>query len=363
MSENLEKDFIEDEHKETIVAKCKNCGGNTVFDPATQQLKCLFCNSLRDFSKNSNVQELDVEQIILNGETWDNSASCYRCDNCGAVVVLSPTETAKDCPYCGTSHIVKSQELIGLKPNAVYPFTVTKESCTEIVKTWAKKRLFISNKFKKSATLENLYGVYEPCFTYDSQTHSTYNGVIGIRRERVVGSGKNRRVVTWTEWRKIGGTYTEFFDDVMVSSGDGITQKQLNALLPYNFSTIKVYEQSYLTGFMAHKNNSSVKDGWEKSKKYIDVALRKNILSNYHYDVVDYLNVSTTHSGVTYKYVLLPIYHMLYKHKNKLFKVFVNGNTGKVAGKYPLSIFKILLAVLLGLGLIFLVGLLFYNYY
>jgi hypothetical protein len=70
------------------------------------------------------------------------------------------------------------------------------------------------------------------------------------------------------------------------------------------------------------------------------------ILDQYAHDRVAYLNVSTTHENLTYKYVMLPVYVGNFNYKQKLFNFFVNGSTGRVNGKTPKSALKIALTVL-----------------
>lgn len=363
MTDNLEKDYdFNDSRKETVLEKCDNCGGNMIFDPATQCLKCEHCGSLRDFSKNADVKEIEIENALMEAEKWDREASAYRCENCGAVVILASGETATKCPYCNTAHIVKSSEFAGLKPNCVYPFTITRDKAVEKAKEWAKKRIFAPKKFKKSLKAENVTGIYEPCFTFDSTTYSSYSGRIGKNRTRTVGSGKNRRTETYTEWRNISGTFTEAFDDVMVSAGNSYGQNTLEKLMPFDYGTIKVYEQKYLTGFMAHRHEKDVPTAWENAKSIIDKKLKSDILDQYDYDVIGYINVSTTHENVTYKYVLLPVYTLNFKYKNKIYAIFVNGNTGKVTGKTPVSPLRVGILVLIILAVIAGAAYLYFKY-
>ncbi|MBO5926136.1 MAG: hypothetical protein J6Q38_01070, partial [Clostridia bacterium] len=319
MSDNLEKTLKleQAEHKDTVYVKCSSCGANMTFDPVTQALKCGHCGSIEDFKKSHKVKELDILDSLKEKENWDSESNVYRCNNCGAVVVLSSHEVANSCPYCGTSHIVKSEELAGLKPNALYPFTVSVEEGVEKAKNWAKKRFFAPKKFKKSLNYENIHGVYEPSFTFDSFTYSTYEGRIGKKHTRVVGSGRNKRTETYIVWRRISGSYAYNFDDVLINSSSSYEQKTLDKLLPFKYETISVYEQKFLTGFMAKRHEKSVNDSWEEAKDVMDAKLKKLILAEYNHDVVDYLNVSTTHERVTYKYVLLPIYNLIFNHKKK----------------------------------------------
>ena len=75
------------------------------------------------------------------------------------------------------------------------------------------------------------------------------------------------------------------------------------------------------------------------------------ILGQYVYDCVGYLNVSTSHENVTYKYVMLPVWVGNYTYGRKLYNFYVNGTTGKVAGKRPVSPWKVLGLVFAGLAL------------
>ncbi len=353
-----ELNALELEEKDTVYVKCSSCGANMVFDPKTQALKCGHCGSIEDFSKSKAVEELDILNSLRERETWDSESSVYRCDNCGAVVILPPHDSATKCPYCSTSHIVKSSELAGLKPSAVYPFTLTQGEGVEKAKTWAKNRFFAPKAFKKSLLAENMQGIYEPSFTFDSFTYSTYVGRIGKRHTRVVGSGRNKRTETYIVWRSISGSYAHNFDDVMINASSSYNQNDLNKLMPFNYNTINVYEQKFLTGFMARRHEKSVGDSWDEAKDVIDGELRRKILAQYDHDIVDYLNVSTTHERVTYKYVLLPIYNLVFKYKKKPYNVYVNGNTGKITGKTPVSPLKVTLLVLGIIAVVALIALL-----
>lgn len=348
--------------KDTFTAKCENCGANMTFNPETQELYCSYCGSSKDFAKSKEVSEIAISEALGVTNIWEEENVAYKCENCGAVVVMPSTQVATLCPYCSTSHVVKSVDTCGLKPNAIYPFTIGANDAENYAKQWAKRRFFAPNKFKKELNAEKFHGVYEPAFTYDSRTYSTYDGVLGIRKTRTVGSGKNRRTYTYVDYYSISGTYSYNFDDVTITASDSNSQTLLNKLLPYDIQNIHAYDKTFLSGFMAHKTEKTVNEGWNEAKQTIDDKLRSLILSNYHYNVVKYLNVNTIHENVTYKYVLLPIYVVSFPYKKKSYPIYVNGNTGKVSGKTPVSPWKVGIVSVLGAALLALIIWLFYTY-
>ena len=357
MSEEAGKSFeeigAEGRRVGTETEKCPSCGSNMVFDPEGQCLSCPHCGTKVQFEKGDTAKELDLSSALGKDRQWNaEEAVVFSCDNCGAKVVLKAGQTAKLCPFCGTAHVRKTEELAGLKPNGLIPFSFGEEKAVEYSKTWAKKRFFAPRKFKKHLTAENVNGVYVPCFTFDSHTTSYYEGRIGTTHTRTVGSGKNRRTETYTVWRNISGTYYDDFNDVLITAGSKLDQQKLDKIRPYDTDAGKVYEENYLLGFMAYQYDEGLDGCWDKAKGVIDKELRNRILSQYSYDRVSYLNVSTRHERVTYKYVMLPVYVGNYNYKKKLFNFYVNGESGRTWGKYPKSVPKILSLVLLGAALV-----------
>ncbi|MBP5466360.1 MAG: hypothetical protein J6Y43_02200, partial [Clostridia bacterium] len=336
---------------ETENVKCPGCGANMIFDADLQMLYCPHCGSKKELGETRTAQEQDLMAGLSADSEWKSDETVvFRCENCGVKVVLAKSETAKTCPFCGTAHVQKTVELAGLKPDAVLPFTFGHDKALEFSKEWARKRFFAPRKFKKNLSPENVNGVYTPCFTFDSHTYSTYQGRIGKTHTRTVGSGKNRRTETYTVWRNISGTFSDFFDDIAIAAGDKCGQKQLDKISPYDTNSSKENKEQYLLGFMAYHYDYELSSCWNVAKSKMDAIIKQRILAQYTYDKVDYLNVSTTHEGVKYKYVMLPVYVGNFTFRQKLYNFFVNGTTGRTYGKYPKSGLKIGLLVLLGLA-------------
>ncbi len=347
--ENGEVPEIENE---TAVEKCPSCGANMTFSPEKGSLVCPFCGTEKQiFSKTA--EELDFRNIMLSGNnSWGNETHVFRCENCGAKEVLDKSEIATSCSFCGTSHVVETDELSGIKPNAVVPFAIKVEQAIERVKAWAKKKIFAPRSFKKNVKPEEVKGVYNPAFSFDANTLSYYQGVLGeyyYVTKRVNGKTVRERRIRYFN---ISGQYQASFDDVLIQASGTVTQKDLDKLQPFDTNQSKEYEQAYLAGFVANRYEKDGTQCWEDAKVEIDRRLKKMILSQYSYDVVQSFSVSTQHSNITYKYLLLPLYVGHCSFKKKLYNFFVNGRNGNVAGKTPISPIRVLIATLLGLAVV-----------
>jgi hypothetical protein len=61
------------------------------------------------------------------------------------------------------------------------------------------------------------------------------------------------------------------------------------------------------------------------------------------------LRIYPEYQGDTFKQVLLPVWLLTYQYRSKTYQVGVNGFTGSIAGEYPISWVKVMIAVVLGL--------------
>lgn len=345
----------ENPENRTAVMKCPACGADMIYDAESGKLLCEHCGTQKEIESKTS-EELDFERLLTDKGGWDES-HVFRCENCGAQEVLDKNEIAKQCPFCGATNIVETSELPDIRPNAVVPFRVALKDAATAVKTWVRKRIFAPQKFRKSAKPEKMKGVYMPSFSFDSQTHSYYTAVLG--KHYYVTRRVNGRTVQEqrTRYFTVSGNYEMFFDDVLIQASGTIDQKSLNKLQPFQTNDSREYTKEYLSGYTATQNTKSGLECWEEAKGVIRNRLQSAILSQYVYDVVSSFRISTQYSGITFKYILLPVYVGHCKWHTKIYNFFVNGLNGKVTGKAPISPLKVFITVLIAAGVI--VGLYF----
>ncbi len=352
----MNEEIVRAEEKETEVYKCPNCGANLTFSPKLQKLYCEHCETVIDFEQDRNVVPLDFVTGGEKGEDWGEETVVYRCNNCGAKEIISKTDIARVCPFCGTTNIVETDELPGLRPTAVVPFAVDEASARASFKGWVKKKKLVPKAFKKSVTADDVNGIYNPCFVYNSNTLSSYQGRMGEYYTVTVGSGKNRRTETRIRWFNVSGNYALDFEDYMIEASPHLDQKTANKLKPFSYEQAALYDKKFLSGFTASGYDKDMDACWAEARAGMEQIIRQKIKDSYHADVVDYLNVNTGHYHVTYRYLLLPIWFCKIPYKKKKYDFYINGTTSKIVGKVPRSPGKIcalvfgILAGLAGLG-------------
>lgn len=335
--------------------KCPQCGGVLDFNPATGQLKCPYCDYDEVIPVNEEepkkAQELDFESAeFVANKDWGAEKKTIICEACGAESIYDALQTSAVCPFCGSNQVMEQNASDTIAPGGVVPFSVTDKQAAELFQKWIKGKWFCPGPAKESAKPKSFNGIYLPYWTFDTQTFSSYTGQYGIDHTRKDSQGNTH---VETNWYNTSGTYEKFIDDELVLASTTHDMHMLRQLEPFDTENNKAYKPEYVAGFVAERYSIGIKDAWKAAKQAIREKLKSGISSKirsrHNADHVRNLVVNTEFNDVTYKYLLLPIWVSHFKYNDKVYQFMVNGQTGKVAGKTPISVPKVILAIVLGI--------------
>ncbi|HYG74557.1 MAG TPA: hypothetical protein VEK08_06090 [Planctomycetota bacterium] len=335
---------------------CKQCGADLVFAPGQHDLKCPYCGYEEKIPQTAEaIQEYCYNDYLSKPRSkgyGDATGRDIRCTGCGAVTHLDPSMRATTCAFCGTALITgddKTDDSDVISPEAIVPFTVTREQALAAFKKWIHSLWFAPNAIKTDSHAKQMQGVYRPFWTYDAHTVSHWTGERGdyyytTETYTTVENGKTvtrTRQVRHTRWTYVSGVYSEFFDDVLISAGNNTdfpTKWSLSGLVPYS--------PEYLSGFAAERYVVQCEEGWATAKGVIKDALYDAVRGEIGGDEQRVHSINTAYSGITYKHILLPLWLSCYRYGQKTYCFQVNGQTGEVRGARPYSFWKIFFFVL-----------------
>jgi uncharacterized CHY-type Zn-finger protein len=349
--------------KKTVKFPCASCGAYAEFNPELQALKCSYCGSVTEIEKlDDEILEHDFNQALIQepGEEWQGGTRVIRCENCGGETVLGEFGTADKCPFCGSPHVVSISEFTGIKPESLIPFSVSRKKVKELFRRWISRKPFAPNALKKEYKADAVKGIYIPYWTYDTETYSAYTADAGTyyyvtQSYTVMVNGKPQRrtrQVRHTRWRRVSGTYSRFFNDIIVNASNREGRDLVKRVEPFRIEGLVPYKPEYLSGFSAERYFVDLKEGWNQARQEAVDTMKREITNKINADVVRNLNVKTTYSEVKYRHTLFPIWVSSYRYRGKTFNYVVNGQTGRCSGKAPVSIPKVILAVVIAIAII-----------
>lgn len=306
--------------------KCPNCGDDMAFDAESGKLSCPSCEH------QDNIEKLDDEYILR--EFAEGEAHEYHCENCGAVVLTDQDTTATSCSFCGAGVVLGDRLTNKLAPAKVIPFTISKEAAQKAFRKWCKNGRFTPRGFMTADRIKNITGMYVPFWIYDLHSDIQVQAVgTKVRTYR-----RGDYVYKETKYYDIERTLVAYHEKVPVDASEKMDDRTMDLLEPYDYKDLKSFNMAYLTGFLAEKYNYTDKELFPRAKQKIYDHIQAFIRST----MTGYSSVSIRHEDIHTEqkkghYVLFPIWMVYYDYDQQEHTFAMNGQTGKVVGKPPIS--------------------------
>ncbi len=339
---------------------CEGCGNRMVYSPEDGTLLCSYCKAKKAIEAplvEAPEYLYDPEAECASAPPWDGEGDATLvCPSCGAETVSDADDMTVTCAFCGHHYVTEPHPSLPiLRPETMIPHKLSRAAANEKFSAWVKRRYFAPRAFRRMRHTPDMQGVYLPFFTFDSDLLTSYSGQGGRRRTvtyTVTVNGKRQtRTKTVIDWYPVSGSRREFFDDTPFCASRSVDEKTLKKLGPFSMKMLNVYDPAYLAGFFAERYTVGLSDGFATTRPAIEARMQRSIESALGYDTYRFMKYDHSHERVTFKHILLPVWLSSYRFAGKVYRFMVNGETGRVAGKAPLSILKVLAAVLVGVGL------------
>ena len=145
------------------------------------------------------------------------------------------------------------------------------------------------------------------------------------------------------------GRVARSFNDVLVLASTSLPRRYTDALAPWDLSHLAAYDPRYLSGFQAEGYTVPLADGHTIARQEMAGVIAMDVRRDIGGDVQQIQAMNTAHSNETFKHILLPVWLAAYKYNGKSYRFVVNGQSGRVQGDRPWSVWKIAIAVILAL--------------
>jgi hypothetical protein len=173
----------------------------------------------------------------------------------------------------------------------------------------------------------------------------------------VLRNGKTEtrtRRVTKTEWHTLTGRFAEYVSDLVVTASRGVDNAELERIEPFDLKALRRYEPALVSGWIAEEPTLTADEciglARAEANEAVGVRLDAMMPGDSHSD----LSHGTRLANEAIEPCLVPVWVMAarYHPEKPPVRILVNGQTGQVWGKVPLSWVKIAAASLSALAAI-----------
>lgn len=298
-----------------MIFKCRNCGGNVIYDPQRKKMYCPHCEGI------------DSEEPVAGG-------GITQCSNCGAPLQIGPFASAGKCAHCGSYLIFEERVQGQFTPHLILPFKISRTEAEAKLKGEFGKRLFAPSSFLSRASLQRMEGMYVPFFMYDYRVNYEW-------------AGKGRKVRVW---RRGDTEYTETsvfqiirnmeadFSKIPVDASNVMEDGAMDLLEPYDYKALENFQMKYMSGFVGEMYNQGAQQleprAHRKAERDSEELMMQTIVG-YSSVIPEHRNLQVHQTAADY--ALLPVWTYYYEYQGKTYTFYVNGQTGKIIGQAPLS--------------------------
>jgi DNA-directed RNA polymerase subunit RPC12/RpoP len=338
------------------------------FDSNTGMLRCASCGRTDNIGKatgnpdpsddDSIKYEMDEEDILARDSGFENDyedpsdtdepshhstfqgdeATEYHCKNCGAVLITDAQTTATTCSFCGAGVVIGDRLTGSLAPAKVIPFSISKEQAQEAFKQWCKKGLLTPRDFMTADRIKNITGIYVPFWLYDVNGRGEAEATCTRVRTYTKGDWIYTETKYYHVYRKVDLNYSRIPCDASKKMDDNMMDK----IEPFHYDNLKDFQMPYLAGYISEKYDFDDEQMLPRIKSrvsdYVDSYIRSTING---YNTVSFIRKDINVRKKRADYTLLPVWMVCYDYRQAEHIFAMNGQTGKIVGKPPLSKGKI----------------------
>ena len=346
-----------------VTYQCPACSAPLAFDPAKQKFCCEYC--LSEYTEAelaesesaraaedaaSEAAERAAEQSEIPDEEYSAALGEYSCSSCGATVLCDDSTAATECPYCHNPVILGGRLAGQMRPHKLIPFRLDRAAAKESFRAFIRKKWFAPRYFTSDAELDHVAGMYYPFWCTDADTSASMNA----------------RATRIRSWRMGEYRYTEtsrfhivrrgeiHFEDIVTPAITEEDKEMLDGILPYPSEAMQEFSMPYLSGFIAKKRDIEKEEVREAVKARMSSYARTLLTGTIGgYTTVTPSTPRLLTKQIHWDYTLMPIWILNYTYRGRSYPFAMNGYTGKLFGRVPLSprrlaIFSSAVAVLAG---------------
>lgn len=295
---------------------CPKCSAELILDNENNKLKCEYCRSIFDLE--------------------ETKKEIYTC-SCGAEIISS-TEL-KNCIYCNSKELTPKSFKSKYNIDYIIPFEKTKKDAMNAFKKLCKDKWFMPKSFNINKKANEIKGIYIPFMLCDYDT----TGVLETECDDIsIWNSGGYKYTKTDKYKAIRGGNVSF-ENILVNTSNSFKNDILETIKPYNFKELKTFDKDICKNYLVEKNNKSkedlIKEANEITKNYFKEEMKKDIKG---FNKIKEKDSSINLYNLKVSFVLLPIWFLNIKYKNKTYTFAMNGQTGKINDNTPIDKMRII---------------------
>jgi predicted RNA-binding Zn-ribbon protein involved in translation (DUF1610 family) len=261
----------------------------------------------------------------------------FTCRGCGASMSYDASAKTLRCPFCGSEQLKKQPDAREIAPESVVPFSVTKDEAVAAMRNWLGQGFWRPGDLAMQAAVVKMTPVYVPYWVFRADTATYWTA-----------DTSNTPAGASADWYPMSGQHEGRYDGLIIGASGALTHAETAALCPFDLTAAVDAEEVDLKNNIFERFSvprkyarSMASDGLESleaeaCKQYVPGNCRN-------------MHVAVRIMNLASRPMLVPVWIMAYRYRDKVFRFLANGQTGKCSGQAPTSMKKVATAIVIAI--------------
>lgn len=261
----------------------------------------------------------------------------FTCRGCGASMSYDASAAALRCPFCGSEQLDQKPDAKEIAPESVVPFSVTKDEAVAAMRRWLGQGFWRPGDLAMEAAVVKMTPVYVPYWVFRADTASYWTA-----------DSSNTPAGARADWYPMSGQHEGRYEGLIIGASGALTHAETAAICPFDLTAAINPEEADLENTIFERFSvprkyarSLARDGLESleaeaCKQYVPGRCRN-------------MHVALRITNLASRPMLVPVWIMAYRYRDKVFRFLANGQTGQCSGQAPTSMKKVATAVLIAI--------------
>jgi DNA-directed RNA polymerase subunit RPC12/RpoP len=311
--------------------------------------KCEVCGSLLDeedlFCPNCGTEAPQPEKEDEGAADSARTATHnFDCSGCGASMSYDARAEGLRCPFCGSSEMVQKRDAKILAPRRVVPFTLARDEAEATMRQWLGRGFWRPGDLAQRANVVKMTPVYVPYWVFRAETHTYWTADTSQTPSGARG-----------DWFPLSGEHRGSYSGLLIGASGALTPAETAQVAPFDLATGVPPEEADLENVTVEQFSLPRKYARPLARQGLEQSETAACQRDYVPGKARNVHVNVRIEQMASEPVLLPMWMTAYRFKDRVYRLLVNGQTGRTTGQAPTSMAKILAAVAIGVAVVIVV--------
>ncbi|KKL25857.1 hypothetical protein LCGC14_2401080, partial [marine sediment metagenome] len=256
----------------------------------------------------------------------------FECSGCGASMSFDAEAGGLQCPFCASVDMVQQKDAKILAPKRVVPFRLGRDEAVAQMRQWLGRGFFRPSQLSQQASVVRMQAVYVPCWVFQATTHTHWTADSSHTPPGARG-----------DWYPMSGEHHGSYPNLLVGASGALTPSETSKICPFDLAEGVPPQQADLSSVTVEQFSVPRKYARPLARGIVEKIEEKTCAGQYVPGRTRNVHANVRIEALSSEPVLLPVWIMAYRYKDRLFRFLVNGQSGKATGHAPVSWLKILM--------------------